>query len=50
MIDKPYILAKNNTLSKVLTTLSMAMEKPFAYDLERDGAIQRFEYCFELCC
>ena len=26
----------------------MAIEKPFENDLVRDGAIQRFEYCFEL--
>ena len=31
-----------------LSSLEEALTKPPANDLERDGAIQRFEYCFEM--
>ncbi len=48
MIDKENILAKNGTLKQALDTLEAALQKPFENDLMRDGAIQRFEYCFEL--
>jgi len=33
---------------KALNTLDQAMVKPPANDLERDGIIQRFEYCVEI--
>lgn len=33
---------------KALKTLDEAMIKPPANDLERDGIIQRFEYCVEI--
>lgn len=33
---------------KALNTLDLAMAKPPANDLERDGIIQRFEYCVEI--
>lgn len=33
---------------KALKTLDKAMIKPPANDLERDGIIQRFEYCVEI--
>ena len=33
---------------KALSTLDQAMIKPPANDLERDGIIQRFEYCVEI--
>jgi nucleotidyltransferase substrate binding protein (TIGR01987 family) len=33
---------------KALNTLDQAMTKPPANDLERDGIIQRFEYCVEI--
>lgn len=33
---------------KALSTLDQAMAKPPANDLERDGIIQRFEYCVEI--
>lgn len=48
MIDKDSILAKNSTLEQALVTLEDALNSPLENDLMRDGAIQRFEYCFEL--
>ena len=48
MIDKKAILAKNDSLQQALGTLEEALQIPFTNDLLRDGAIQRFEYCFEL--
>lgn len=36
-------------LESALETLRLALVPPPANDRERDGAIQRFEYCFELC-
>lgn len=48
MIDIESILAKNKTLQQALVMLKEAVESPSMTDLMRDGAIQRFEYCFEL--
>ena len=42
--DKPSFA----TFRKALATLEVAFAKPPANDLERDCAIQRFEYTFEL--
>jgi nucleotidyltransferase substrate binding protein (TIGR01987 family) len=36
-------------LQRALVSLEAAFARPPANDLERDGAIQRFEYTFELC-
>jgi nucleotidyltransferase substrate binding protein (TIGR01987 family) len=36
------------TIEKALGQLESALRSPPANDLERDGAIQRFEYTFEL--
>jgi nucleotidyltransferase substrate binding protein (TIGR01987 family) len=35
-------------LDKALGSLRSALSQPPRNDLERDGVIQRFEYCFEL--
>ena len=35
---------------RALSTLDEAMVKPPANKLERDGIIQRFEYCLEISC
>lgn len=35
-------------LEKALDSLRSALSQPPKNDLERDGVIQRFEYCFEL--
>ncbi len=48
MIDIESIRAKNTTLHQALVMLKEAVESPSMTDLMRDGAIQRFEYCFEL--
>jgi nucleotidyltransferase substrate binding protein (TIGR01987 family) len=37
-----------DNFKKALATLDEAMEKPPANRLERDGIIQRFEYCLEV--
>jgi nucleotidyltransferase substrate binding protein (TIGR01987 family) len=37
-----------STLEKALGNLESALQTPPRNDLERDGAIQRFEYTFEL--
>lgn len=37
-----------STFEKALQTLKAALDPPPANDRERDGAIQRFEYTFEL--
>ncbi|MEK6704270.1 MAG: HI0074 family nucleotidyltransferase substrate-binding subunit [Bdellovibrionota bacterium] len=37
-----------STLEKALQTLEDALSSPPKNDLERDGVVQRFEYCFEL--
>lgn len=36
-------------VENALKQLESAVAQPPANDLERDGTIQRFEYCFELC-
>lgn len=43
-MNKPML----NNFQRALKTLDSAMEKPPANSLERDGIIQRFEYCLEL--
>ncbi len=47
MTSIKYISEKLNSFEKALTTLQKTIvERPT--DIERDAAIQRFEYCFEL--
>lgn len=46
MID--YLNAKIKIFKKALKTLNEAMEVKSPSKLEKDGAIQRYEYCFEL--
>lgn len=48
MID--YLNAKIKTFGKALKTLEEALEVKAPSKLERDGAIQRYEYSFELAC
>jgi nucleotidyltransferase substrate binding protein (TIGR01987 family) len=43
-MNKPML----NNFQRALKTLDSAMEKPPLNSLERDGMIQRFEYCLEL--
>ncbi len=47
MQDKAYIQEKLKAYKKALNTLSEALQETPS-DIERDAAIQRFEYCFEL--
>lgn len=47
MADSEYIAQKIKDFQKALRTFKAALKKNLT-DLERDGAIQRFEYCFEL--
>jgi nucleotidyltransferase substrate binding protein (TIGR01987 family) len=48
MIDKENIHAKNTVFLQALSTLQEALAMAGQNVLMRDGAIQRFEYCFEL--
>lgn len=48
MMDAEYIESKVLEWKKALFTLKSALDIEKINDLERDGAIQRFEYCFEL--
>lgn len=36
-----------STAEKALASLALGLSKPPQNELERDGVIQRFEYCFE---
>lgn len=47
-MDFDYIESKVLEWEKALLTLKIALDIKLINDLERDGAIQRFEYCFEL--
>ncbi len=47
-MDFEYIENKVLEWEKALITLKNAIETESINELERDGAIQRFEYCFEL--
>lgn len=47
-MDFDYIESKVLEWEKALLTLKAAIETKSINELERDGAIQRFEYCFEL--
>lgn len=47
-MDIDYIENKVIEWEKALSTLKAALLIPNISELERDGAIQRFEYCFEL--
>lgn len=46
MIDLKHLDLEN--FEKAVATLDAALQKKALNDLERDGAIQRFEYTFEL--
>lgn len=46
-IDKNKVIAKIKQFDTALTTLNEAVTTAKS-DLEKDGTIQRFEYCFEL--
>lgn len=48
MMDVDYIESKVLKWERALVTFKSALDIKLISELERDGAIQRFEYCFEL--